>query len=122
MALTKGNKMSRMKDYLLEDLPLFRASDPDTSRQLKPMRFNSQRAILLAIYADAILGLTDEEAAARATEKGHTINGYWKRCADLRTQGLIHDLGIRRTLSSGSQGMVCAITQLGLDVARGCFD
>jgi len=114
--------MSRMKDYLLEDLPLFRATDPDTSRQVKPMRFNSQRAILLAIYADAILGLTDEEAAARATDKGHTINGYWKRCADLRTQGLIHDLGIRRTLSSGSQGMVCAITQLGLDVARGCHD
>ena len=114
--------MSRMKDHLLEDLPLFRSSDPETSRQITPMRINSHRAILLAIYADAILGLTDEEAAARASAKGHEIRGYWKRCADLRTQGLIHDLGIRRTLSSGSQGMVCAITQFGLDVARGCYD
>ena len=114
--------MSRMKDHLLEDLPLFRASDPETSRQVSPMRVGSHRAILLAIYADAILGLTDEEAAARARAKGHEIKGYWKRCSDLRTIGLIEDLGIRRTLSSGSQGMVCAITQLGLDVARGCFD
>jgi hypothetical protein len=114
--------MSRMKDYLLEDLPLFRATDPDTSRQIKSIRINSHRGILLAIYAGNISGLTDEEAANIAAARGHTINGYWKRCADLRNQGLIYDLGVRKTLSTGSQGMVCAITRFGLDIATGCYD
>ena len=103
---------------IIFDLPLFRSTDPETSRQISPMRVGSHRAILLTIYADAVLGLTDEEAALRATVQGHTINGYWKRCSDLRTAGLIHDLGIRRTLSTGSQGIVCAITQTGLDMVR----
>ena len=82
------------------------------------MRVGSHRAILLAIYADANLGLTDEEAAARATAQGHDIKGYWKRCSDLRAIGLIQDLGIRRAVSSGSQAIVCAITQPGLDLVR----
>ena len=104
---------------IIFDLPLFRSSDPETSRQISPMRVGSHRAILLAIYNDAVLGLTDEEAALRALAQGHEIKGYWKRCSDLRTAGLIHDLGIRRTLSTGSQGIVCAITQAGLDIVRG---
>ena len=111
--------MSRMKDYLLEDLPLFRASDPETSRQVSPIRVGTHRALLLEQYAAAILGLTDEEAGARAAFAGHDIKGYWKRCSDLRTIGLIEDLGIRRALTSGSQGIVCAITQKGLDMVRG---
>lgn len=104
---------------IIFDLPLFRSSDPETSRQVSPMRIGSHRAILLAIYADATLGLTDEEAAFQASSQGHEIKGYWKRCSDLRTAGLIHDLGIRKTLSTGSQGIVCAITQAGFDMARG---
>jgi hypothetical protein len=111
--------MSRMKDYLLEDLPLFRLSDPETSRQINPIRVGTHRAILLEQYFHATLGLTDEEAGARAALAGHEIKGYWKRCSDLRTMGLIQDLGIRRTLTTGSQGIVCAITQAGLDMARG---
>ena len=104
---------------LIFDLPLFRSSDPDTSRQANPMRLGSHRAILIAIYADSTLGLTDEEAASRALANGHEIKGYWKRCSDLRTMGLIQDTGTRRALTSGSQGIVCLITQLGLDTARG---
>ena len=104
---------------IIFDLPLFRSSDPETSRQVNPMRVGSHRAILLAIYADATLGLTDEEASTRALSQGHEIRGYWKRCSDLRTAGLIQDLGIRRGLSTGSQGIVCCITQLGLDTFRG---
>lgn len=102
-----------------QELPLFRASDPDTSRQVSPIRVGSHRALLLEQYATATLGLTDEEAGMRAALAGHEIRGYWKRCSDLRTMGLIQDLGIRRTLSTGSQGIVCAITQTGLDMARG---
>ena len=108
-----------MKDYLLEDLPLFRSSDPETSRQINPIRVGTHRAILLEQYFHATLGLTDEEAGARAALAGHEIKGYWKRCSDLRTMGLIQDLGIRRAVSSGSQAIVCAITQTGLDMARG---
>ena len=111
--------MSRMKEYLLEDLPLFRASDPETSRQASPIRVNTHRALLLQEYFYATLGLTDEEAGARAALNGHDIKGYWKRCSDLRTIGLIEDLGIRRALTSGSQGIVCAITQAGIDTVRG---
>jgi hypothetical protein len=104
---------------IIFDLPLFRSSDPETSRQVSPMRIGSHRAILLAIYADATLGLTDEEAALRASAQGHEIKGYWKRCSDLRTMGLIQDLGIRRAVSSGSQAIVCVITQAGFDIVRG---
>jgi len=111
--------MSKMKDYLIQDLPLFRNSDPETSRQIAPMRIGSHRAILLEQYFYATLGLTDEEAGARAALGGHEIKGYWKRCSDLRTIGLIEDLGIRRALTSGSQGIVCAITQTGIDMVRG---
>jgi hypothetical protein len=102
-----------------QELPLFRATDPETSRQVSPIRVGSHRALLLEQYATATLGLTDEEAGMRAALSGHEIRGYWKRCSDLRTMGLIQDLGIRRTLTTGSQGIVCAITQSGLDMVRG---
>jgi hypothetical protein len=102
-----------------QELPLFRATDPETSRQVSPIRVGSHRALLLEQYATATLGLTDEEAGARAALAGHEIKGYWKRCSDLRTLGLIQDLGHSRRLSSGSQGIVCAITQTGLDMVRG---
>jgi hypothetical protein len=101
------------------ELPLFRASDPETSRQVNPIRVGTHRAILLKQYFDANLGLTDEESATRASAQGHEIKGYWKRCSDLRTLGLIEDLGIRRAVSSGSQAIVCAITKQGLDMVRG---
>jgi hypothetical protein len=102
-----------------QELPLFRATDPETSRQVSPIRVGSHRALLLEQYATATLGLTDEEAGMRAALAGHEIKGYWKRCSDLRTIGLIQDLGIRRALLSGSQGIVCGITQSGLDMVRG---
>jgi hypothetical protein len=104
---------------IIFDLPLFRSSDPETSRQVSPMRVGSHRAILIAIYADSNLGLTDEEAASRASAQGHEIKGYWKRCSDLRTLGLIQDTGTRRAVSSGSQAIVCSITQDGLNAAKG---
>jgi hypothetical protein len=103
---------------LYKDLPLFRATHPETSRQVKQPRVGSHRAILLSQYYYATLGLTDEEAGARAVLEGHDIKGYWKRCSDLRTLGLIQDTGTRRALLSGSQGIVCAITQQGIDAVK----
>ena len=102
-----------------QELPLFRATDPETSRQVSHIRVGTHRAVLLEQYFYATLGLSDEEAGARASLAGHDIKGYWKRCSDLRTLGLIEDLGIRRRLLSGSQGIVSGITQKGRDIVRG---
>ena len=104
-----------MEDISYTYLPLFRTTDPATSRQASPVRGGTHRAILLEQYATALeLGLTDEEAGASAALAGHEIRGYWKRCSDLRAAGLIQDLGLTRTVSSGSQAIVCGITQIGL--------
>jgi hypothetical protein len=105
---------------LMYDLPLFRDADPDTSRQgakdVKP-RQGSQAMLLLAIYANARIGLTDEEAGQRSglAERGA---GYWKRCSDLRRLGLIEDSHTTRTGSSGSEMRVCTITAKGLETYR----
>ena len=60
--------------------------------------------------------------AAQIHEKSDKRGTWQYHSADLRNQGLIHDLGVRKTLSTGSQGMVCAITRFGLDIATGCYD
>ena len=111
--------MSLMKDHLL-DLPLFRSLDPETSSQgatdVRP-RQGSQAMQLLTVYANARIGLTDEEAGQRSglAQKGA---GYWKRCSDLRRLGLIEDSHTTRTGSSGSEMRVCVITEQGLKVYR----
>lgn len=109
--------MSLMKDYILDnDLPLFRVTDPDTSAQgakdIK-VRQGSQMWLLLEQYAYTRLGLTDEEAgkASGLAAKGA---GYWKRCSDLRTRGLIVDTGVRRAGTSGSLMQVCVLTAEGI--------
>jgi hypothetical protein len=102
------------------DLPLFRDADPDTSRQgakdVKP-RQGSQAMQLRNAYANARIGLTDEEAGQRSglADKGA---GYWKRCSDLRRLGLIEDSHTTRTGSSGSEMRVCTITAKGLETYR----
>jgi hypothetical protein len=101
------------------DLPLFRATDPDTSKQTQKVTIASQRATLLAFYYQSLTGLTDEEVAEIAEQSGFAIRGYWKRCSDLRRLGLVQDTGQRRTLSSGRLGMVCVITQQGIEANRG---
>jgi hypothetical protein len=112
--------MSLMKDHLL-DLPLFRSADPDTSREgakdVKP-RQGSQMSQLLAVYANARIGLTDEEAGERSGLADKPRCCYWKRCSDLRRLGLIEDSNTRRAGSSGSDMMVCTITAKGLEIYR----
>ena len=112
--------MGTIKDLYIDDLPLFRASDPDTSREAAQdakLRAGSQCAILLEQYWYDRRGLTDEEAGVKSglDKRGA---GWWKRCADLRRLGYIVDTGVRRELSSGSKGMVCVLTEKGLDWVR----
>ena len=104
--------------HTFDDLPLFRVSDPDTSRQIRRSTINSQCIVLLSFYRQSSIGLTDEQVSAQAAQDGHPINGYWKRCSDLRRLGLIVDCGVRRTLSTGATGMVCAITAKGIEALK----
>jgi hypothetical protein len=111
--------MSLMKDHT-HDLPLFRSADPDTSRDgakdVLPRR-GSQAWALLNEYANARIGLTDEEAGIRSGLAARGA-GYWKRCSDLRRLGLIEDSHTRRQGSTGSTMMVCIITAKGLEAYR----
>jgi len=99
-----------------KDLPLFRNTDPSTSRkaaeQVAPRR-GTQMARLLAVYADASLGLTDDRAGQRAG-----LATAHKRCSDLRNRGLIVDTGTTRLTLTGSQGMVCVITAKGQEALK----
>ena len=100
-----------------DDLPLFRATDPDTSangaRHITPKR-GSQAMRILAVYAEhPIYGLTDEAAAAWAG-----ITHGWKRCADLRRLGFIQATGETRATVAGVQAMVCRITEQGLEALK----
>ena len=91
-----------------DDLPLFRASDPDTSRNSVPRR-GSQAMTILALYNN-IGGLTDEQAVEISG-----LVGGWKRCSDLRRLGFITDTGDRRKTLGGCQAMVFRITPAGIE-------
>ena len=100
------------------DLPLFRISDPDTSRDgakhVQPRR-GSQQYKLLAAYAEHHeVGLTDEDAGDVTYLSNNRKCCYWKRCSELRHAGLIIDTGVRRNSSAGAPQMVCTITPAGL--------
>ena len=90
-----------------DDLPLFRATDPDTSRQGAPRR-GSQAMSILGLYLHG--DLTDEQAV----EVSGFVGG-WKRCSDLRRLGYITDTGDRRMTLGGCKAMVCAITPAGIE-------
>jgi hypothetical protein len=93
-----------------DDLPLFRVTDPDTSRNAVPRRGSQAMTILrLFEYAD----LTDEQAVELTG-----LVGGWKRCSDLRRLGFIKDTGDRRTTQGGCKAMVCAITPAGIEALK----
>jgi hypothetical protein len=97
--------------------PSYRHTDPATSRQgslVMPKTWNTHKARLLAAYATALDGLTDEEACKHAgLEKGG-----WKRCSDLRLLGWIAPTIRTRTASSGLEQQVCEITTTGQQAHR----
>lgn len=114
--------MSLMKDHLLTDLPLFRAADPETSRDgardLKPRQGTQAMELLVAYSTARLMGLTDEEAGIRSGLATRGA-GYWKRCSDLRNAGLIEATTVTREGRSGSAGRVCVITAKGLEAVNG---
>jgi len=117
----KANQMARKEpDMTFEDLPLFRSSDPTTSRDGAKhvmIRRTGQLAKLLLCYADSQIGMTDEEAGIR-TGMASIGTGYWKRCSDLRRLGLIEYTGTTRLTSAGTPAMVCTVTAYGIAEAH----
>jgi hypothetical protein len=104
---------------MFNDLPLFRLSDPVTSREgakaVKP-RKTSQAMLLLAEYQHK--PLTDEEAGIASGLVHKPKCGYWKRCSELRALGLIMDTNTTRPSSAGCSMMVCEITAAGREALR----
>lgn len=105
---------------MFDELPLFRSTDPDTSRKGADhvrLRTGSQQAQLLRAYAHpaALEGLTADQAGQASGLADNPRCGYWKRVSELRTLGLIADTGTTRPGISGAEQMVCAITEAGLD-------
>lgn len=92
----------------------FRQSDPITSRKsvtkTNRIKWGSQCYRLLEAYAGS--DLTDEEAAQRSGVLAYA-RSWWRRCSDLRQQGLIEPTGEERMSSAGSPQMVCRITNQG---------
>ena len=97
-----------------------RSSDPSTSkagaRSVK-LRAGTQKHRLLKAYTMATHGLTDQDAAYMADLLSV---GYWKRCSDLRNDGLIEPMRhadgslVTRPSRDGEAVMVCCITDLGM--------
>lgn len=107
-----------------------RRNDPSTSKagaRSAAIRAGSHKARLLEAYFDAqpapavgmenCPGLTDTEAASAADLLSV---GYWKRCSDLRNDGLIEPIlhiggaTVIRYTGNGDANMVCKITELGM--------
>ena len=73
-------------------------------------RAGTQKARLLAAYRNHPRGLTDEEAAR---EVGLQLTCYWKRCGELRQDGMIEPTGETRPGEAHVARIVCAITEAG---------
>jgi len=89
---------------------LARASDPITSKvaaRAIAYRTGSHKALLFAAYLSEPAGLTDEEAAARV---GMQLYEATKRCADLRNDGAIVSVGVRKG-RSGLERQVCKVAE-----------
>jgi hypothetical protein len=98
-----------------------RPGDPDTSHAAAKgaaRTAGGQKRRLLAAYAAAADGLTDDEAG-EATGLLAGGAGFWKRCAELRNAGLIADTGRRRPGPEHNKPrMVCVITPDGRAALR----
>ena len=93
-----------------------RTTDPATSHHATSrisIRANSQRAKLLAEFAQALShGLTDEQAMENA-HRVYPFSEYAKRCSELRAAGLIEPTGHTRLGNSGMPRIVSRITEAG---------
>jgi hypothetical protein len=104
-------------DLIPDTGAMVRRSDPPTSRKAAPAaaeRAPSHKIVLLRCYRSVGSGgLTDEEAGERSGLAAMRRCCYWKRCSELRADGLISAAG-ERLSSAGAAQMVCEITEAGI--------
>lgn len=95
---------------------LARTDDPPTSTAGATSvryRAGSQKAVLLAVFADAAGPITDAEAAVACGLAAKPGCCWWHRCSDLRTDGLIVQTGTGISPVTGEQAMLSEITDAG---------
>ena len=95
-----------------------RRSDPATSHKAAScpgsiMKWASNKHLLLLAFAKR--SMTDEQAEVRS---GVRIAGYWKRCSELRSLGLIEPTGKTEAARTGKEVMVSRITPRGREVLQ----
>lgn len=94
-----------------------RNDDPATSHagaRDVALRANTHKAVLLRAYLEAgDGGLTDEQAGERSGLAARRGCCYWKRCGELRADGLIVVTETTRTSSAGSEQRVSVVTDAG---------
>lgn len=98
--------------------PRTRTGDYETSNEgavKVAHRASAQKRDLLWAFADFPEGLTDEEAAAVSLL---THSCYWKRCGELRADGLIEYNGETRVGNAGVRRRVSIITERGRSVVH----
>jgi hypothetical protein len=103
-----------------------RTDDPPTSKQAAhsiSVSVGAKKRILLELFYEAgEEGMADFEAAERADGIANDESGgWWKRCSDLRRDGLIRPFGdvTKTNPHTGMQVMISVITDDGRDmVAR----
>jgi hypothetical protein len=105
-------------DLTIFDIPLARATDPETSQRGAAdvrIRAMSQKHVLLGAYiAAGDEGLTDDQAGRYSRLSDNPRCGYWKRCSELRAVGLIERTGRVGMSDTGNDADICSITPAGI--------
>jgi len=93
--------------------PLEGAATSKAATTSLAVRAGSQRAKLLAVYVNAVGGLTDEAAAVLSGLEAKRRCCWWKRCSDLRQAGFITETWWTGISSTGAAVVACEITAKG---------
>lgn len=103
---------------------LARHTDPDTSHAAAAsdsLRRCTLKRELLSVYwqhtREGGPPITNREAS-NLVDGGVVIEGYWKRCSELRKAGLIERCGTGFDEVTGKRVMACAITREGYAALR----
>ena len=105
--------MSELTLFDTNPTHIARSTDPETSRKAAERvayRSGTHKARLLAEYRAVYPnGLTDDEAGDLVG-----LMGAWKRCADLRNDGMIEPFDVKMG-RYGTEVRVCRATERGLE-------
>ncbi len=103
-----------MSQLTLDDAPLARATDPQTSHDA-PNRDRLSAHRLAALNALALGDATDFELEARTGIKQTSVG---KRRGELVRMGYVENTGLRRLTPSGSTSIVWGLTDAGREFHR----